>query len=101
ESETHLFRIAQEAFTNIARHSGASQVRVQLRADGSHVFLVIEDNGRGLSRDDQANSLTLGMTGMRARARQVGGVLETSKPAGGGLKIDVMIPKLVPQETHG
>ena len=96
-----LFRIAQEAFTNIARHSGATQVRVTLTSDQGHVSLSIEDNGRGLSRDDESGTITLGMTGMRARARQVGGTLQTSRPPSGGLRIEVRIPMRKPEEIHG
>ncbi len=70
ETETHLFRIAQEAFTNIARHSGASQVRLELSAVGGIVKLTVEDNGRGLSAEDAEYSPSLGLTGMRARARR-------------------------------
>ncbi len=93
ETETHLFRIAQEAFTNIARHSGASDVQVALGATKGFVKLAIEDNGRGLSSDDGLYSPTLGMTGMRARARQAGGTFRASRPAGGGLLIEVTVPQ--------
>lgn len=93
ETETHLFRIAQEAFTNIARHSGASEVRVDLSASNNVVKLTVEDNGRGLSQEDSEYSPSLGLTGMRARARQAGGELRTSKPSGGGLLIEVKVPR--------
>jgi signal transduction histidine kinase len=93
ETETHLFRIAQEAFTNVARHSGASNVHVQLSAVNGKVRLAIEDNGRGLSSDDALYSPTLGMTGMRARARQAGGTFRASRPPGGGLLIEVQVPQ--------
>ena len=93
ETETHLFRIAQEAFTNIARHSGASDVHVTLSAANGIITLMIEDNGRGLSSDDALYSPTLGMTGMRARARQAGGTFRAARPAGGGLLIEVKVPQ--------
>ncbi len=100
ETETHLFRIAQEAFTNVARHSGASEVQVELSARDGSVRLVIVDNGRGLSDDDEQYSPTLGMTGMRARARQAGGKFRTSKPSGGGLMIEVQVPQGKLEEIH-
>ncbi len=50
ETETHLFRICQEALTNIARHSGASRVRIELRSEGEKINLSVGDNGRGLGR---------------------------------------------------
>lgn len=100
ETETHLFRIAQEAFTNIARHSGASQVRMELSAGDGMVCLKVEDNGRGLSQEEGGYSPSLGLTGMRARARQAGGEFGTSKPAGGGLMIEVTVPQGVPAEAN-
>jgi signal transduction histidine kinase len=99
-TETHLFRIAQEAFTNIARHSGASEVRVALSSDNDDVSLTVEDNGRGIVIGDTLHSPSLGMTGMRARARQAGGQFRTAKPAGGGLRIEIQVPKVMPRETH-
>jgi signal transduction histidine kinase len=100
ETETHLFRIAQEAFTNIARHSGASSVRVRLEREGDSVVLSVEDNGRGLGAGDSGYSPSLGMTGMRARARQAGGQFQLTKPAGGGLRIENRVPTDLPQEAH-
>jgi signal transduction histidine kinase len=90
--ETHLFRIAQEALTNVARHSGASKVAVSLRGDRDRVHLVIEDNGRGLTKTNGSRKPTLGMTGMRARARQTGGELRLTTSEGGGVKIEVWVP---------
>ncbi len=100
ETETHLFRIAQEAFTNVARHSGATEVQVELSERDGTVTLTVQDNGRGLSQDDENYSPSLGMTGMRARARQVGGEFRSKKPAGGGLKIEVQVPMSRPEEVH-
>lgn len=100
ETETHLFRIAQEAFTNVARHSGASDVHVELSAPHDAVMLTVEDNGRGLSPDDELYSPSIGMTGMRARARHAGGQFRTLKPAGGGLRIEIQVPKAFRQEAH-
>lgn len=100
ETETHLFRIAQEAFTNIARHSGATEVRVALNSEGDIVMLTVEDNGRGIGVNDTMHSPSLGMTGMRARARQAGGQFRTGKPVGGGLRIEIQVPKVMPREVH-
>jgi signal transduction histidine kinase len=100
ETETHLFRIAQEAFTNVARHSGASAVEVELRSDGDSVILSVEDNGRGIRALDDRYTPSLGLTGMRARARHSGGELRISKPLGGGLKIEIHVPRHRPQEVH-
>jgi signal transduction histidine kinase len=100
EIETHLYRIAQEAFTNIARHSGATEARVELDSKDDLVSLTVEDNGRGIGVGDTLHSPSLGMTGMRARARQAGGRFRTSKPVGGGLRIEIQVPKEMPREVH-
>ena len=95
ETETHLFRIAQEAFTNIARHSGAGAVKVRLQADGQKIVLHIEDDGRGLEpspHDTASRPPSLGMTGMRARARQCGGDIEISAVSPHGLRLVVTVP---------
>lgn len=98
ETETHLFRIAQEAFTNIARHSEAQAVVVRLRSDGESIVLSIEDNGRGLppKRPEEVRPPSLGMTGMRARARQCGGDIEISPVDPHGLRLVVTVPARAP-----
>jgi signal transduction histidine kinase len=90
DTETHLFRIGQEALTNIARHSGATEVWMTLRATGDRVSLRIRDNGCGLL--PAVHKPSLGMVGMRARAAQAGGELKVESPAGGGVCIDVWTP---------
>ena len=92
EVETHLFRICQEALTNVARHSGASRVKIQLRQAGDEVRVVIADNGRGLPADDSVLRQGLGLIGMRARARSAGGEVRFSNQPGGGLCIEVRVP---------
>jgi signal transduction histidine kinase len=103
EMETHLFRIAQEALTNVARHSGASRVAVELNAVEGIVSLTVEDDGRGLDPSPQRESAqppSLGMTCMRARAQQAGGEFSSAKSAYGGLLIRVRIPIGSLQEAH-
>lgn len=92
ETETHLFRICQEALTNVARHSGATRVRIELRHTGSEVRVTVADNGRGLPRDDSVLRKGLGLIGMRARARNAGGEVRFANQPGGGLRIEVRIP---------
>ncbi len=90
ETETHLFRIAQEALTNVARHSGANRVRMNLQADERAIRLSIADNGRGLVNG--ASAAGMGMTGMRARAREAGGEFRLREANGSGVAIDVEVP---------
>lgn len=89
--ETHLFRITQEALTNVARHSGATRVRVALARYGNQVVLSLTDNGQGLPRNGK-RSLGLGLVGMRARAEQIGGALQMKNEPGGGFRIEVIAP---------
>lgn len=91
ETETHLFRIAQEALTNIARHAEASHARVRLSVDDASLHLTIEDNGRGLAPGFR-HAPSLGMVGMRARARHLQGDLRVLNRDGGGVRIEVQVP---------
>src|SRR5579863_2231671 len=89
EIETHLFRIVQEALTNIARHSGATQVTIRLSADDGSVRLNLSDNGRGLAADRRNG---MGLSGMRARASSFGGELKIESISGSGVTIEVRAP---------
>ncbi|HTS78467.1 MAG TPA: sensor histidine kinase [Bryobacteraceae bacterium] len=91
ETETHLFRIVQEALTNIARHSGATQASIHLRPEGGRVRLTIHDNGKGFPAKNAQHG-GMGLSGMRARARSAGGELEIKSSPAGGVTIDVSAP---------
>lgn len=90
ETETHLFRMAQEALTNVARHSHATKVRMEMFAAGGQLFLIVSDNGRGMqpARDRKG----LGLIGMRARARGTGGSLSVESVRDRGVTIKVEVP---------
>lgn len=90
--ETQFFRIAQEGLTNVARHSGATQVYMSLAIRGEKVCLTIEDNGRGMPEDPVNGRSSLGLVGMRARARQAGGELTIAASDEGGVKLEVWAP---------
>lgn len=96
--ETHLYRIAQEALTNVARHSAATAVDLTLTERGSVVELHIEDNGHGLPKP-AAEARGVGLRSMRARAREINGAIELSTRPGGGLRVVVRAP-LVRAEHH-
>jgi signal transduction histidine kinase len=98
--ETHLFRIAQEALTNVARHSGATQAWVRLEVSAKLVRLTVEDNGHGMAAHKHAEPSSLGMVGMRARARELGGELRVENGAAGGLRIQVEAPIAKPQDDN-
>lgn len=97
ETETHLFRIAQEALTNVARHAGATRVDIHLDRQNGNVRLEIRDNGRGVSSAPVAVSSEpqprgLGIVGMRARARSAGGELKIGSAPGEGTVIEASFP---------
>jgi signal transduction histidine kinase len=92
ETETHLFRIAQEAMTNVARHSGASKVIMSLRAKDGSIHLDFSDNGRGFAEPDDPSPHGLGMIGMRARARSTGGGLKITSRPGAGVQLEAWAP---------
>jgi signal transduction histidine kinase len=91
ETETHLFRIAQEALTNVARHAEAKHVRIGLASEDGEVRLTIRDDGRGLDAAPR-NGRGLGMIGMRARARSAGGDVNIRSKPGDGVLIEVRVP---------
>ena len=97
ETETHLFRIAQEALTNVARHSGAKHVQIKLDTANGQVCLSMQDDGRGID-PALSNGRGMGMIGMRARARSAGGDVEVRAAPGGGVLIEVRVP--LRNETH-
>ena len=68
-----VFRIFQEALTNIAKHAGATRVEVELEADADNVMLQVHDNGCGISGEDLAKPQAFGILGMQERARNLGG----------------------------
>ena len=92
ETETHLYRIAQEALTNVARHSGATAVAIKLEKKGDGLTLGIRDNGKGFNFLARQSSSGLGLAGMETRARGCGGVLRVNAAVGKGVEIEVACP---------
>jgi signal transduction histidine kinase len=86
-----LFRIFQEALTNIAKHAGATRVTVTLRRQRQHLTLSICDNGRGITPADRLKPHSFGLRGMGERARALGGTLTLSAAPGGGTMVAVKI----------
>lgn len=101
--ETALFRIAQEALTNVLRHSRANQASVSLRCpEGGPLVLVVEDDGRGfdlVAVQNDRDRPALGLAGMRERAEIVGGELIIATAPGRGTHIEVRVP--LPRESTG
>jgi PAS domain S-box-containing protein len=89
---TALFRMFQELITNVARHSGATEVSVQLTPDAGWVVLEVSDNGRGITERELAMPNALGLLGMRERATQFGGSLRIHGDQGQGTRALVRMP---------
>ena len=96
DTETHLYRITQEALNNILKHAKANVVTVMLEKRDSDMILIIEDDGRGferkLNRDSTDSDMGLGLIGMSERAILVGGELEVESSPGKGTTIYVRVP---------
>jgi two-component system, NarL family, sensor histidine kinase UhpB len=91
-----IFRIVQEALTNVARHAEASRVEVSLVEKGPHVTLTITDDGRGLAAEVAAHRH--GLIGMKERAIAVG-TLEITSPASMGARVEAVLPTQ-PRTSH-
>lgn len=89
---TAVFRIVQEALTNIARHSGASDASVMLVSSANSVRAVVEDNGTGFDVEFARERKSLGLIGARERAKLVGGRLSVESSAGNGTTIMAEVP---------
>lgn len=87
-----LFRILQEALTNVARHSQADQVRVALYREADEAVLEIEDNGIGMDRVSERLASSLGLIGMRERAALLGGSLTITSAPGEGTRLASRTP---------
>jgi signal transduction histidine kinase len=96
EQETAMLRICQEALTNVRKHSKATEVKVQLDYDKSHVELIVSDNGRGIVANDDTKTdgkhKGFGLISMRERARNVGGQFEVESEPDKGTTIKVKLP---------
>jgi len=84
-----LYRVAQEALTNVARHSGARHAWVQLARRRDEGRLVVEDDGRGMLAGLEPN---LGLLGMRERVSAAGGTLRLEPATAGGLRVEALVP---------
>ncbi|MBC7932540.1 MAG: PAS domain S-box protein [Rubrivivax sp.] len=94
--ETAIYRIAQEALTNVLKHAGADRVSFILERRGDHVLVVIEDNGKGFEvealTESSVKDRRLGLLGMRERAALLGGTLNVESAHGAGTGVFVRIP---------
>lgn len=88
---TTIYRIVQEALTNITRHADAEEVHINLHKTDDKIILIITDDGKGIAVADEKKE-TLGIIGMRERARLIGGIFSIESEPGKGTVIKVTIP---------
>ncbi|MBE0427664.1 MAG: response regulator [Nitrospirae bacterium] len=89
---TAVYRILQEALTNIVRHANATTVMVSLNEDADKVILEVRDNGRGITEDQISNAKSYGLTGIRERVYLLGGEVEIIGILHEGTTLKVRIP---------
>ena len=99
-AKTALYRIAQEALTNIERHSGATRIEVDARGHNQGATLRISDNGCGFAPESEAGGL--GLRNMAERVEQLDGTLRVLSSRGTGTVIEVIVPlsRMLPPETE-
>jgi signal transduction histidine kinase len=86
----HVYRVLQEALSNVVRHAGATDASVRLRSADNTLELEVEDHGKGFSREPSRPGL--GLIAMRERAELLGGTLECLRPPQGGTLIRLRVP---------
>jgi signal transduction histidine kinase len=91
EQATAVFRIFQETLTNILRHARATEIDVSIEQGADKFTLTVKDNGKGFKETDEPGQ-SLGLLGMRERARLIGGKIEISSAEGGGTTVLLDIP---------
>ncbi len=103
DAETTLFRIVQEALTNIAKHAQATSVEVILERRSDHVLLVVEDDGVGFDAGSPPPGQSFGLLGMQERAALVGATLQIESTAGKGTTVllrMMTVPPAAPVAEH-
>lgn len=97
ERATHVFRIFQEILTNVARHSRATWIEINLDEEDGRLVLTVEDNGEGISQEEIAKMSSIGLVGMHERARLCDGDLRIEGTPGKGTRIVVTLPMTAQQ----
>ena len=90
--ETAIFRVVQEALTNVMRHAAASQVNVSLKIEGGDVIIEVRDDGIGIMENQVSGTTSLGLIGIRERVRLLEGDVEISGKPGEGTLVRVILP---------
>jgi signal transduction histidine kinase len=91
-ARTSLFRITQEALTNVTRHAQATRVYITLIEEDDGLTLAVQDNGKGIANPANPAPKSLGLLGIEERARLLGGTAQITSQAGKGTTITIRIP---------
>ncbi len=92
DQATTIFRIFQEAMTNILRHAQATRVNITIAEEEGAYVLEVRDNGRGITEEERTGPRSLGLLGMRERAQLIGGTIDLTGLAGKGTVLTVHMP---------
>lgn len=92
EQSIAVFRIFQEALTNILRHAGATRVDVTIAQEADAYVLSVKDNGRGITESEKYGQLSIGLLGMRERAHLIGGEIDVNGVEGLGTTVTLRLP---------
>src|SRR5688572_29124881 len=92
EQSTAVFRIFQEALTNILRHADATRFAVAISSEQGDFVLTVSDNGRGINTDEISGPQSLGLLGMSERAHLIGGTVSIAGIGGHGTAVRVRVP---------
>jgi signal transduction histidine kinase len=93
DAEAAVYRIVQEAMTNVARHADAGRMEIRAVTSGGEVCIEIRDDGRGIAPAQLADRRSLGIVGMRERARGIGATLLVEGAAGGGTIVSLRLAR--------
>ncbi|MDP1785938.1 response regulator [Nitrosomonas sp.] len=99
--ETSIFRVIQEVFINIVRHSQATRVDIELSEDEDDILITIKDNGVGITESQMLNPESFGIIGMNERTQQIGGKLEISGVPSQGSVVTLKIPLTIATTNVG
>jgi signal transduction histidine kinase len=92
-----LFRVVQEALTNVQKHAAAHRVDVRLDVAGDHILLSVVDDGRGIAPEEAGKLQAHGLAGMRHRMHALGGSLHVGPSPGGGTEVRAIVPREAPE----
>jgi signal transduction histidine kinase len=92
EKSAAIFRVVQEALTNVMRHAKASTVRVSLNTEANALRIFVEDDGKGITEEEMKDMKSLGIVGMKERISRLGGEFKIQSGRGKGTRLDIILP---------